>query len=120
MAAPDWKKDSPAAADTATTAWSNIRDNSALLFMQIALFGFPLEDGWTYAYTGTLGSVTTEQWSHSDGRIARFTYTYSSGFITKIVLAWDRGLGAGFETICACNITVDSNGNRTAATTSAS
>lgn len=121
MAVPDWNQAAPnyGAADVADDLDAT-RDNLALLFAAIAVHGSPLENGWTFFTTGPLATPTTEGWTHSDGRKIRMTATYSAGLVTKIVYAYDRGLGAGYETIYAHNLTVNGSGQHTGGTTSAS
>lgn len=114
------------ALDQARPAWGNdadgdldaLRDNATWLMIAAAGQGYVLP-GWTTVVNGADKSEPTSIEMTKGSLKIRWSFTWSSSKVTQQVWAYDRGLGAGYETLTGGTITLayDGSDNFTGATT---
>lgn len=118
MPAPTYDQTAPAAANAWDDDLDQIRDNMAWL-AALGAAGAIVVPNWTTTVNGA-DPAQPDSIELTRGSVKiRFTYTWSTGKVTQIVVAYDRGLGAGYETMTGGTITLtyDGSDNFTGATT---
>lgn len=108
MAAPAFDNTKPDFANSVDTDVDAIRDNSEWLMIAAAGAGYMLP-GW--ATTATSPPEYTQIEMVKGTRKMKWVFTWSGGKPTQIVWQFDRGLGAGYETLSLGTITVNYDGN---------
>lgn len=115
MAAPDFDRNSPLFENTAVDAMlDQVRDNLVWLSIQAAATGYALP-GWTTTIDpGDLDEPTYIELTLDGTSPAvkiRFNFTWTDGNLTTEVRQYDKGLGAGLETLAGGTLTYAYNGS---------
>lgn len=111
MAAPVFDHTKPDPANPYNTDLDAIRENSTLLLLAAA--GEPyLIPGWTPVVGGADKSKPDYIELTNGSRKMRWTFGWDgAGNATSVVLAYDRGLGAGYETLAGGTFTLTYDGS---------
>lgn len=99
MAAPNIDAAKPAKGNAFDTDLDQIRDNWAW-FIAICLHMSLDIPGWNATPAGAdLDKPDYVDAVHTDGRKVRVAYSYTGDNQTSVVVQYDKGLGAGYETL---------------------
>ena len=117
MAAPAIDITAPAAANAWDDDLDQIRDNIVILMIMAAGQGYLLPN-WTTTVNGTDKSEPDSIEMTQASLKMKWVFTWSSGNVTAIVWQYDKGLGAGYETLTCGTLTLsyDGSNNFTGAT----
>ena len=118
MAAPAIDLDEPTFASAVDDAQDFIRDNITWGLIAIAS-GTYLIPGWAAAASGgTASEPAVITMTHASGRLMKFSLTWTTGSVTGVIVQYDKGLGAGYETLSLGTATIayDGSGNWTGTT----
>ena len=113
MAAPALDLAEPTFSSAVDAAQDAIRDNQIWIVIALGNAGI-IVPGWNATPTGAdLSKPDTVVMTGPGGRKIRMTYSYTGDDVTGIVVAYDKNLGAGYETLASgtATLTYDGSGN---------
>jgi hypothetical protein len=118
MSAPEIDLDEPTFASAVDASQDQIRDNIIWGLIAVASGTYMLP-GWPATPSGgTASEPAVVTMTHASGRNMKFTLTWTSGAVTGVAVQYDKGLGAGYETVTLGTATIayDGSGNWTGTT----